>query len=109
VNVPQEEEKPEMLYAVRLLPGPKWVAGKSAFEQPGIQDHIAYMEKLQAEGRMRFGGPFLDGMGGQCAITAESTDDAKAVASADPAVAAGLLVPEVHPWLLVMPATVRTK
>jgi uncharacterized protein YciI len=93
---------PETLFAVRFLPGPKWVAGKGPMEQPGIGAHAANMAALQERRVLWCGGPFLDGAGGLAVFRAASLAEAKQVASEDPAVTSGLLVPEVHPWLLVM-------
>jgi hypothetical protein len=34
------------LYAVIREAGPAWVDGKGAFEQPGVDDHAAFMNTL---------------------------------------------------------------
>lgn len=92
--------KPQIVYAVRHLPGPKWIAGKPPQEQPGIGAHIGYMQSWDEKKILVCGGPFLDGTGGLCVLRAASMEEAETLAKADPSVAAGLLVPEVHPWLL---------
>ena len=98
----QPRRPPETLYAVRFLPGPKWVADKGPMEQPGIGEHAANMGALLQRKVLWCGGPFLDGAGGLAVFRAASLEEATRIASEDPAVASGLLVPEVHPWLLVM-------
>lgn len=99
---PASDGPPEVAYAVRFLPGPKWVAGKSLKEQPGIGAHIANMQALAEKGALVCGGPFLDGTGGLAVVRAASPQDAEALVRADESVTGGLLVPEIHPWLLAM-------
>jgi uncharacterized protein YciI len=95
-----DEGPPQVVYAVRHLPGPKWLAGKRPQEQPGIGEHIAHMQGWDEKKILVCGGPFLDGTGGLAVLRAASLEEAESLAKADPSVAAGLLVPEVHPWLL---------
>jgi uncharacterized protein YciI len=97
---PAERKGPPTIYAVRFNTGPKWVAGKSPFEQPGIREHIANMNAWAEKKVMWFGGPFLDGTGGLCGIRAKDLEEAKKLADDDPCVKSGLFVPEVHPWML---------
>jgi uncharacterized protein YciI len=93
---------PETIVVVRFAPGPAWVAGKPAHEQPGIGAHVENMKAWAKEGRLRIGGPFLDSTGGMALLDKTSVDEAKALAAADPGVVSGLLVAEVHPWLVAM-------
>jgi hypothetical protein len=44
------------LYAVIREAGPAWVDGKGAFEQPGVNDHAAFMNILAKEGFIQFAG-----------------------------------------------------
>src|SRR5262245_53775382 len=97
---PAPDAPPQIVYAIRHLPGPKWVAGKPPQQQPGIGEHIAHMQSWDQKKILVCGGPFLDGTGGLCVVRAASMEEAEALAKSDPAVAAGLLAPEVHPWLL---------
>ena len=95
-----DDGPPQIVYAVRYQPGPKWLAGKKPQEQPGIGQHIGYMQSCDEKKILVCGGPFLDGTGGLSVLRAASLEEAETVAKADPSVAAGLLVPEVHPWML---------
>jgi uncharacterized protein YciI len=52
-------------------------------------------------GILRFAGPFTDDTGGAAALLVPSEDEAKAVLAADPAVTAGVMIPELHPWRLL--------
>jgi uncharacterized protein len=100
----ENDEFPKTVFAVRFLPGPKWVVGKSPMEQPGIQEHGANMDALHERHVLWCGGPFLDGTGGLAILRVESIEEAKRIASEDPGVKSGLLLCEVHPWLLLEPA-----
>jgi uncharacterized protein YciI len=95
-----DDGPPQIVYAVRYQPGPKWIAGKPPQEQPGIGQHIGYLQACDEKKILVCGGPFLDGTGGLSVLRAASLEEAQTVAKADPSVAAGLLVPEVHPWML---------
>lgn len=45
------------LFAITREAGPAWMDGKGAFEQPGVNDHGAFMNILAAEGLLLFAGP----------------------------------------------------
>ena len=45
------------LYAVTREAGPSWTDGKGAFEQPEVNDHAAFMNRLADEGFVLFAGP----------------------------------------------------
>jgi len=95
---------PDVRYVVIHRPGPAWRKGVDPREQPGIGAHVAHYRKLQAEGRLELGGPFLDAQGGGMMVPAagQSETEVRAFAAADPAVAAGLLEFEVRPWYVAM-------
>ena len=44
-------------FAVTRAAGPGWTTGKGAFEQPGVEDHTAFMGSLAADGFLRCAGP----------------------------------------------------
>ena len=44
-------------FAVIRDAGPAWTDGKGAFEQPGVDDHAAFMNTLADEGIVLFAGP----------------------------------------------------
>lgn len=94
----------DIRFVIVHRPGPDWVAGKSMFELPGLGEHIAHYRKLQAQGKLLAGGPFLDGFAAgmmipQAGLSRQEIGD---FAQADPAVKSGLLLAEVHPWLVGM-------
>jgi len=94
----------DVRYAVFHRPGPNWQPGKSLFEQPGLQDHIAHYRQLLQAGKLALGGPHLDEQAGGMMIPSAgvSEDEIRAFAMADPAVKSGLLRVEIRPWLIGM-------
>ena len=83
-------------------PGPNWVAGKSLFEQAGVQEHVGHFRQLLADGKLALGGPFLDAAGGGMMIPEPGVSEQELIefAQADPAVRSGLLTAEVRPWMI---------
>src|SRR5512132_979649 len=63
--------------------------------------HLAYMTKLREQGKLLVAGPFMEDtpMRGIVVYRAASVDEARALASEDPAVKAGRLVLDAHPWM----------
>jgi uncharacterized protein YciI len=103
---PAQTYKParDVRYVIVHTPGPAWIAGKSFFEQPGLQAHVEHYRQLLAQGKLVLGGPFLDGAAGGMMVPAPglSQKELDDVAQADPAVRSGLLKAEVRPWLIGM-------
>lgn len=65
--------------------------------------HVAYLEKLNAEGKLRYAGPLLgdDGkpLGSMLAYEAADKAEAEALAANDPYAQAGLFASvEIHGW-----------
>ena len=62
--------------------------------------HLANIERLAEEGKLALAGPFLDGgdLRGIFVFSVVTVEEAKALAATDPAVRAGLLTLEYHPW-----------
>jgi len=66
-------------------------------------EHVAYLDKLNTEGKLKFAGPFLDGEGKPCgslvAVEAASLAEAEALAKSDPYSLAGLFESsEIRQW-----------
>ena len=47
------------LFAVNREAGPAWMDGTDAFDQPGANDHAAFMNGLAEEGLILAAGPLL--------------------------------------------------
>lgn len=99
----QDTGQPPPVYHVFFhSPGPQWKPGVSFREQPGIEEHVAYMHGLLERGLMVMGGPFLDDSGGMMVSRIPTLEEARRVASEDPGVESGLLRVEVRAWLVPM-------
>ena len=83
-----------------LKHGPKWTATDAAEKKRLHQDHFNYVSSLLDSGKVIIAGPFTDGgeVDGVFVFRTQSADEAKALAEADPSVAAGLHLVEMHPW-----------
>lgn len=94
----------DIRYVVFHRPGPAWIPGKTLFEQPGVREHVAHYRQWLASGKLEMGGPHLDAAGGGMMIPVAGVgeDEAGRFAGDDPAVASGVLVFEVRPWLIGM-------
>jgi uncharacterized protein YciI len=94
----------DIRFVVLHAPGPKWIAGKTLFDQPGVREHVEHYRKFLDAGKLAFGGPHMDSKGGGMMIpTAGVTEDEiTKYASEDPAVKSGVLLVEIRPWLVGM-------
>jgi uncharacterized protein YciI len=101
----QEESKPafEMdTYQVGLFKrGPNSGGGQTDESRRIQSEHLAHLGKMSEAGKLVGAGPFLDGgdLRGILIFKAASIEEARAMAEADPAVKAGRLILEFHPWL----------
>jgi len=96
----------DIRYVVFHRPGPKWLPGKTLFDQPGVMEHIGHYRQLLEAGKLALGGPHMDGGGGGMMIPAAGIgeDEIRTFAGEDPAVKSGVLTFEVRPWLIGMSA-----
>lgn len=85
-------------------PGRKWKRGRDLFEQDGVQQHVQHYYKLNEEGKLTMGGPFLSNNRGGMMVASIGVgkEELEEFAAADPAVKSGLLVFEVLPWYIPM-------
>lgn len=81
--------------------GPKPSVGQTEESRRIQSEHLAHLGKMAEAGKLVGAGPFLDGgdLRGILIFKAASIEEARAMAEADPAVKAGLLILEFHPWL----------
>ena len=88
-------------YVMGLLrKGPNWGAGTKE-ESQRIQDgHLANIRKMAEAGKLIVAGPMMDDgdLRGIFIFKAKSPDEVRAMTDDDPAVKAGRLVVELHPW-----------
>lgn len=96
----------DIRFVVFHTSGPRWLPGKTLFEQPEVMEHVGHYKKLLDAGKLALGGPHLDAKGGGMMISSAGVteQELKAFAAEDPAVKSGLLLFEVRPWLIGLSA-----
>lgn len=82
-------------------PGPGWLAGKPASEQP-LAEHMAYLMQLYGAGTLRFIGQFLSDGGGTLLLNVPTEHEAIALAEQDPAIQRQIFTYEAHRWQIVL-------
>jgi uncharacterized protein YciI len=83
---------------VRFRAGPTWTSG-APDEQPGWDEHAAFVDELVARGTMVMGGPFADYSGSMIVLENMGEDEARELVARDPFVANGVFVLEdVRAW-----------
>jgi uncharacterized protein YciI len=94
----------DIRFVLMHSPGPRWKAGVSVVEQPGIAQHIEHFRTLLESGKLEMGGPFLDDAAGGMMIPATGVSELEITefARADPAVVTGLLRVEIRRWMVGM-------
>lgn len=87
-------------YFGMLVKGDGWTAAESPELAELQKQHLAYRRRLREMGRLLVNGPLLDDgrIRGVGIYKAASLEEARAWAEADPAVKAGRLKVEMHPW-----------
>ena len=62
--------------------------------------HMANIERMAKEGKLVLAGPFMDDgdLRGIYVFNVETVEEARALTETDPAIKAGSLVMELHPW-----------
>ncbi len=64
------------------------------------EQHLAHLSKMFEDKKMCIAGPLLDNteVRGICVYNTSTFEEAKTLAESDPAVKAGRLMVEIHPW-----------
>jgi len=83
-----------------LKRGPKWTTAETPETKRLQQEHVKYVLATLNSGKAIIAGPFTDDgeIIGVFVFRAPSAAEAKAWAEADPSVAAGQYIVEMHPW-----------
>jgi uncharacterized protein YciI len=65
-----------------------------------LQAHLRNIQRLAAEGKLILAGPFLDQQSfrGIFIFNVKSVEEARRLCESDPAIKAGTLIMELHPW-----------
>jgi uncharacterized protein YciI len=91
-----------------ITKGPKGGTGTAEEREKLQAAHMANINRLAAAGKLLIAGPFMDDgdWRGIFIYKCATIEEAKELAASDPAVQAGRLVVEIHPWL-TMKGTIR--
>jgi len=94
-----------------LRKGPAWTPGDTPELQELQKGHMANIQKMAETGKLLIAGPFSDGgdLRGMFIFRVDTLEEAKALADQDPAVKAGRLVLEWHPWFAAKNILVTAK
>src|ERR1043166_3720165 len=95
-----QEHKLVQFQMAIMKKGPKWESTAEAERSQILQQHPRSAIAMLQAGKAVVAGPFGDGsdLAGIFILRAKSADEAKTWIDADPAVKAGLMIPEMHPW-----------
>ena len=88
-------------FVVFLNKGPRWTAEETPDTRKIQEGHMANIRKMAATGKLVVAGPFTDGgtLRGMFVFASGSAEETMALVNADPAIRAGRLEAEIHPWL----------
>jgi uncharacterized protein YciI len=91
--------------------GPAWTPSTTPAHQKLQSEHLAHIGKMADTGKLLVAGPFTDDgdLRGMLIFRVESPEEARALAEQDPAVKAGRLILEWHPWFAAKNITVTAK
>ena len=83
-----------------LHKGPNWTAGTTPESEKIQEGHMANIRKMADAGKLAVAGPFSDDgdLRGMFIFHNATIEEARALIAADPAVKAGRLTVELHPW-----------
>lgn len=73
-------------------PGPGWVPGTPTRRQPLWDEHAAFMDRLDAQGRIVLAGPYADYSRALVIMEARDAEEALALLQDDPWVTGGILI-----------------
>jgi uncharacterized protein YciI len=98
-------------YVGFLYRGAKWTPKETAETRKIQEAHMANIRKMGAEGKLVIAGPFADNgdLRGLYVFRTASAEEAKALVESDPAVQAGRLRFELHPWYAAKNITVTPR
>jgi uncharacterized protein YciI len=80
--------------------GPDYDLSKPLEEQPGWEEHAAFMDQLVDDGVVVLGGPLSDEVRTAHAVRAESEDEVRATFARDPWSESHLEVDSIDPWTI---------
>jgi uncharacterized protein YciI len=80
---------------------PDFLGSMTPKERVVMDQHLAYVQRLVAQGKLVLGGAATDGAIGLLIYRVESAEEAQRIYDDDPAVKAGIGDSELHPFRVV--------
>ncbi len=98
-------------YVGFLYRGPKWTPEETPETRKIQEGHMANIQRMGAAGKLVIAGPFTDNgdLRGLYVFRVASAEEAKGLVESDPAVQAGRLRFELHPWYAARNITVTAR
>ena len=93
-------------YLVERGKGPAWDHSRPRREQPGWDEHAAFMDTLAEEGFVVLGGPVGEGDGGNALLVVDAEDETEVRArlADDPWPEELLTIESIRPWTVLLRA-----
>ena len=99
----QKSETPKLVkFQMAIMKkGAKWATADQQQKNTVLHQHLRNIVSMLQSGKLVIAGPFEDDtdLAGIFIFRASSTEEAKSWVDDDPAVKAGFMTPEMHPWL----------
>ena len=98
-------------YVGFLYRGARWTPGETPESRKLQEEHMANIRRMGEAGKLVIAGPFTDDgeLRGLYVFRAASAEEARALVESDPAVKAGRLRFEIHPWYAARNITVTPR
>jgi len=98
-------------YVGFLYRGALWTPGETPESRKLQEEHMANIRRMGEAGKLVIAGPFTDDgeLRGLYVFRAASAEEARALVESDPAVKAGRLRFEIHPWYAARNITVTPR
>lgn len=98
-------------YVGFLYRGARWSPGETPESRKLQEEHMANIRRMGEAGKLVIAGPFTDDgeLRGLYVFRAASAEEARALVESDPAVKAGRLRFEIHPWYAARNITVTPR
>ena len=89
-------------FLVRQARGPAWDPSRGRREQHGWNQHVAFIDRLSEDGKVRLGGPTgdIDGEYVVLVVHASGEEEARAMFADDPWMDSILRIESIEPWTL---------
>ena len=98
-------------YVGFLFRGPKWTPEDTPETRKLQEEHMANIRRMGEAGKLVIAGPFMDGgdLRGLYVFRVATPEEATSLVESDPAVKAGRLRFELHPWFAAKNITVTPR